>query len=229
MNLTTDASGQAAMTPTTDARAVTVSPGARAWLLVGLIAMPLAVSAMMLISASKAPAAAPLPRIAPAPAFTLTERSGAAVSHEDLLGHVWVADFIFTTCAGPCPELTLRMRSLQESLEGRDGVSLVTFTVDPTYDTPEVLQKYAKRYHADPARWLFLTGTDEGAIQSMIQKGFLQTVIPASHEGPIIHSTYLVLVDRAGQIRGFYEGLDPATKPRLLGDIDTLLDEPFER
>lgn len=229
MTSTTDATVQATGLPTDDRRPGTTIPRARVWFLVTLLAVPLGVSGMMLISASTPPPAPPLPRIAPAPAFELTERSGQAISNKDLEGNVWVADFIFTTCAGPCPELTLRMHSVQESLEDLDGVKLVTFTVDPTYDSPEVLSKYAKRYHADPQKWLFLTGDDEPAIQSMIRDGFLQTVIPAEHDGPIIHSTYFVLVDRAGRIRGFYQGLEPETKPRLVRDIKTLLAEPNQR
>lgn len=168
----------------------------------------------------------PLPVLASAPQFSLSERGHRTVTLGDLGGYVWVADFIFTRCAGPCPELTLRMRSLQNALlERQKEVKLVSFTLDPEYDTPRVLEAYADKNHADRDLWWFLTGDDGGAIHKLVQEGFLQTVVPGSGGNPIIHSTYFVLVDRQGQIRGFYEGLDPATKARLLGDIEVLLAE----
>ncbi len=169
----------------------------------------------------------PLPVLARVPDFSLTESSGQAVTSDDLRGVVWLADFIFTTCAGPCPELTLRMHGLQQSLKRRSGdVRLVSFTLDPGYDTPKVLKAYARRSGADPELWWFLTGDDEPAIRTLVEEGFLQTVVPKSDENPIIHSTYFVLVDRAGRIRGFYQGLESASMPRILNDIDKLLREP---
>ncbi len=169
----------------------------------------------------------PLPVLGSAPDFSLTERNNRLVTGEDLRGRVWIADFIFTRCAGPCPELTLRMRSLQQSLRGRGAnVRLVSFTLDPEYDTPAVLRRYAKRYHADPDIWWFLTGVDQASIHRLVEKGFLQTVAAAKGDDPIVHSTYFVLVDRAGRIRGFYPGLDPQSKPRILADVEALLREP---
>ena len=98
--------------------------------------------------------AATLPVLAPVPDFSLTGQNGQAVSRTDLRGLVWVADFVFTSCTGPCPELTLRMRSLQKSLrKAGPGVKLVSFSLDPETDTPAVLTRYAERYHADPDRW----------------------------------------------------------------------------
>lgn len=170
--------------------------------------------------------AGPLPVVAPVPEFSLIERSGRQVTTGELRGTVWLANFIFTTCAGPCPELTLRARSLQESLKKYGSrVKIVTFTVDPKHDTPQVLSRYAKKYHADPERWWFLTTDNEATMQTLIEKGFLQTVLPEDHEGPIIHSTYFVLVDTKGRLRGFYDGLDAASKPRIMRDVRSILDE----
>lgn len=168
----------------------------------------------------------PLPVIARVPDFSLTERSGSTVTRADLLGKVWVADFVFTSCAGPCPEMSLRMRSLQETLKdtGRD-VTLVTFTVDPTRDTPKVLARYAEKYGADPTRWLFLTGPDDQTIQDLVKKGFLQALAPATPDSPIIHSTRFVLIDRRGRIRAAPEGLDVSARDQLLHDLDKLLNE----
>lgn len=171
----------------------------------------------------------PLPVIARVPEFSLIERSGATITRADLLGKVWVADFVFTSCAGPCPEMSLRMRSLQQTLKktGRD-VMLVTVTLDPTRDTPKILARYADKYHADPKRWLFLTGSDEQAIHDLVLKGFLQALAPATQDSPIIHSTRFVLVDKKGRIRKAHEGLDVASRDQLLHDLDKLLSEDAE-
>jgi protein SCO1/2 len=93
------------------------------------------------------------------PDFDLVERSNRKVTRQELTGKVWVADFIFTTCGGICPVMTSNMRKLQDKLFA--DIRLVSFTVDPTHDTPEVLTEYANRYGANKDRWLFLTGDPE--------------------------------------------------------------------
>src|SRR5207248_242150 len=95
------------------------------------------------------------------PEFTLTNQDGRAVSLADLRGHVWVADIIFTQCAGPCPTMTQRMSDLQSALPANDSVKLVTLTTDPEFDRPEVLKRFGHRFHANFDRWSFLTGTKE--------------------------------------------------------------------
>ncbi len=168
-----------------------------------------------------------LPVVAQVPDFSLIERDGRTVTRADLLGRVWVANFIFTACTGPCPMLTLRLRSLQSSLgEAHRDVRLVSFSLDPETDTPAVLDRYAKRYQADPRRWWFLTGDSQERMHEFVQKGFLQAVSPATAGQPLIHSTRFVLVDRKGRIRAWYDGLDPKSKPLLLRDIQSLLSEP---
>ena len=171
----------------------------------------------------------PLPEYGQTPAFDLTERSGRSVSSEELAGKVWVADFIFTTCAGPCPLMSTHMAALQRATEGLD-VELVSFTVDPERDTPEVLAEYAKRYKADPERWLFLTGAKQ-ALYDMIQTGFLLAVDDGSlteggKPGPgiITHSTKFVLVDQQGRIRGYYSGDSANVVEEIVPDIQRLLD-----
>lgn len=172
---------------------------------------------------------APLPIVATVPDFSLTGRDGRAVSRADLLGKVWIADFIFTTCAGPCPVLSLRMRSLQKDIAKYDGnVKTVSFSIDPTYDQPPVLQAYAKRHQADADLWWFLTCNDEQMMHDLVQKGFLQAVTPAKGGVPIIHSTQFVLIDRRGRIRSWYDGLEAASKPLILRDVERLLSEPTD-
>ncbi len=106
-----------------------------------------------------------------APAFSLIERSGRRVEASDLRGMVWIATFIYTHCTDTCPLQSARMARLQADLGGAPDLRLVSITVDPARDTPEVLARYAARFGADPARWLFLTG-EKAAILHLAREGF---------------------------------------------------------
>ena len=164
-----------------------------------------------------------LPVYGTLPEFELVERGGSGVSLQSLQGKVWVADFIFTHCAGPCPLLSSRMSRLQEAVRDLDGVRLVSFTVDPERDTPEVLAEYARRYQADAERWLFLTGPKE-PLYRLVGEGFRLAVDDGGPQaGLITHSTRFVLVDQQGRVRGYYDGAEPGTADALLPDIRALL------
>lgn len=168
-----------------------------------------------------------LPVLGQAPKFSLVNQEGQPVSNADLLGQVWVADFIFTSCGGPCPVMSLNMSNLQKRLTDEDlEAKLVSFTLDPARDTPEVLARYARRFRADPGRWTFLTGPDERAVYEVVAKGFLQTITPATEDNPLIHSTYFAVVDRQGRIRAFHEGVAESPSEALIQDVRTLLSEP---
>ena len=167
------------------------------------------------------------------PDFTLTERSGRTLRRSDLLGRVWIADFIFTRCAGPCPLMSGRMLRLQDGFRSEPGIRFVSFSVDPEYDRPEVLSRYAEHYQADPDRWLFLTG-DKEAIYDLSQKWFhlgVREIPAAERQDPaqwVGHSTKFVLVDRKGIIRGYYDGQEDASLDRLFEDARILLNEGDE-
>jgi cytochrome oxidase Cu insertion factor (SCO1/SenC/PrrC family) len=169
-----------------------------------------------------------LPRINDVPPFMLTERSGRTITNHDLSGKIWVADFIFTTCPGPCPIITAGMAKIQEAVAQDPHVQLVTFTVDPEDDTPAVLAAYADRFGADHDRWWFLTGPEK-PLYDLIKNGFYQAV-QDNHGQPlepgqfvVTHSTRLVLVDAAGIVRGAsYDGLGADGRAELLRDIKTL-------
>jgi protein SCO1/2 len=171
-----------------------------------------------------------LQRIASIPGFALTERSGRTITNHDLAGKIWVADFIYTTCPGPCPLVTAKMAKLQDAVANDPRVQLVTFTVDPDNDTPAVLAKYADQFNADPNRWWFLTGPKK-PLYDLIQNGFLQVVQDntgkplTDGENRVSHSTYLVLVDGSGYMRGVYDSLGADTHAQLLHDIKTLEQE----
>ena len=176
-----------------------------------------------------------LPVITKLPDFTLTERSGQPVGAADLHGNVLIVDFIFTRCGGPCPAMTSQMAELQRTFEQGpewNQIRLVSVTVDPEYDTPEVLRRYAgpSFAQADPQRWLFLTGS-RSEIRSLIQEGFKLPVGENAEDPdmPIYHSAKFVLVDRVGRIRGYYDALEEEGRSMLMHDLRVVLSEPQER
>jgi protein SCO1/2 len=166
----------------------------------------------------------PLPSYGRVPKFNLTNQDAQPFGSQALAGKIWIADFIFTTCPGPCPIISTRMSELQKPLAKSD-IRLVSFTVDPEKDTPEVLRAYADKLRKEPLRWDFLTGPLD-AITSLSRDGF-KLAIAAGEEpgsGPV-HSTRFVLVDRAGTIRGYYDALAVDGVTKLLADTNHLLRE----
>jgi len=158
------------------------------------------------------------------PSFALVNQDAAPFGSDQLAGKIWIADFIFTSCPGPCPMISSRMSELQKPLEKTD-VHLVSFTVDPEKDTPEVLRTYAEKLHAQPARWDFLTGA-RPEIYALVRDGFKLAVSEESDEaGMPVHSTRVVLVDRHGTIRGYYDALAPDAVTKLLADANHLFRE----
>ena len=161
------------------------------------------------------------------PAFTLTERSGKTITNADLSGKIWVADFIYTTCPGPCPLVTASLAKVQAATAHDPRVQLVSFTVDPQNDTPAVLSAYAQKFGADPNRWWFLTGP-ERPLYTLIENGFYQVVQDNRGQPPqdgqfnVTHSTKMVLVDGDGVMRGFFDGVGPDGRAELLKGIKTL-------
>ena len=172
-------------------------------------------------------ASSQLRRFTIVPPFTLTERSGKNITNHDLAGKIWVADFIYTTCPGPCPIITASMAKLQEAVAHDPRVQLVSFTVDPQTDTPAVLAAYAGKFGADPYRWWFLTGPEK-PLYELIQNGFYQVVQDNRDQPPqegqfqVTHSTKMVLVDGDGTVRGFYDGVGSDGRADLLRDIKIL-------
>lgn len=157
-----------------------------------------------------------------APAFTLTDQDGKPMSNSQLLGHPWIADFFFTSCATVCPMMSSHMADLQGQLPA--GVKLISFSVDPTHDTPAVLKEYGQHYHAQPGRWIFLTGdekTQETIIRAM-KLGF----IPAQGGSPIQHDWHFVLVDAQGRIRDYYDSENPQRMDALIHDANWLIAHP---
>jgi protein SCO1 len=162
--------------------------------------------------------------------FALTERGNRQVTRADLHGKVWIVDFFYTECPDTCPLQSANMARLQDALAQEPDVCLVSISVDPEHDTPEVLAAYATRYGADPHRWLFLTGAKDAIYRLAIDGFHLGIVDRDEHASPnpdrkLIHSFRFVLVDRQAQIRGYYHGTDWASLDRLQANVKIVLRE----
>ena len=207
-------------------------------LLVGL-ALVLAILACLVVLLKYNPdpgrASDGLPVIGTVADFTLTNQRGETVSLKQLKGHVWIADIIFTRCAGPCPEMTRKMNELQVALSSDSEVRLITLTTDADHDTPEVLARYADRYEADEDRWDFLTG-DKVAIANLAIDSLKLTVVekaPEERTDPndlFVHSTIFVVVDKQGRLRGAFESVGehvswPDARQAILDAVRKLGDE----
>jgi protein SCO1 len=166
----------------------------------------------------------PLSSYGTLPTFEFVNQDAQPFGSAQLAGKIWIADFIFTTCPGPCPIISTRMSELQRPLEKTD-VHLVSFTVDPEKDTPEVLRAYADKLRKQPIRWDFLTGPRD-VIHSLSRDGFkLGLSDSAEEDGGPVHTTRFVLVDRRGTIRGYYDALAPDAVTKLLADANHLFRE----
>jgi protein SCO1 len=194
---------------------------------VTLIAIPLATLALLIwlyqleSNALRQRTISSLGRV---PFFELVNQDGKPFGSAQLLGKIWIADFVYTTCPGPCPMISSRMSDLQKPLEKTD-VHLVSFSVDSVKDTPLVLRGYAEKLQAEPGRWDFLTGP-QSTIYNLSRNGFKLAVSDGNEEKGIpVHSTRMILVDRHGEIRGYYDATEADALTKLLADTNHLLRE----
>ena len=178
----------------------------------------------------------PLPVLGQIADFALTNQNGQVTTLADLSNHVWVADIIFTRCAGPCPRMTKQMKALQDALPAASEARLVTLTTDPDNDTPSVMKQYSERFNADPNRWTFLTGTKK-EIAALGGGSLKLGSVPVKldeQKDPVdlfIHSTYFVVVDKHAQLRAVFEtggeGVEwTNVQPRILATVHQLERQP---
>ena len=162
------------------------------------------------------------------PDFTLTNQFGQTVSLSNLLGQVWVGDVIFTTCPMSCERMTQRMRALQKEISAGARVKFVSLTVNPLFDTPPVLKRYAERHEVDQSRWHFLTGLKTNVYDLGIN-GLKFAVLDNTNrtipEDLFLHSTQFVLVDKHGKIRAYFEGTDEEERKQLFRAVKKLARE----
>jgi len=166
--------------------------------------------------------------VAQVPDFTLTNQFAQAVSLTNLLGQVWVADVIFTTCPMSCEQMTRRMHALERQISDRAPVKFVSITAYPQNDSPAVLKKYAEERGLDQSRWHFLTGLKSNVYELSVH-GMKFAVLDNTNrvipDDLFIHSTHFALVDKRGNIRGIFEGTEEEDRQQLLFAVRKLLRE----
>jgi protein SCO1/2 len=162
---------------------------------------------------------APLPELGSIPPFEFTNEQGKTFGSADLKGKLWVADFFFTNCPGPCPRMSNQLERVQRETLHLPHVHLVSITVDPDRDTAAALNQYAKRFKALPERWTFLTGRKD-LIRNLMSESFYLGYADSMQE----HSTRFVLVDGNMKIRGFYDSFANDGIDKLIEDIRLLHD-----
>lgn len=195
----------------------------KTWVIAFLIAAMLIAGAASLFRHSERKSSDPMSVIGLVPDFHFMTQEGKPLVRSDLLGKVWVADFIFTRCSGPCPIMSSRMAEVSHELTKTHDVRLVSISIDPENDTPAVLHQYADHFQADPKHWLFLTGPKK-EIAEFTTKGMLQA-LGNDQAGTPIHSTRFLVIDRQGQIRKIRNLDEPELIQKLLMDMGDLLRE----
>jgi protein SCO1/2 len=154
--------------------------------------------------------------------FNLVDQDHKSITQQQLRGYIYVADFFFTRCGSICPKMTTQLTRVQEEFLKDTTVKIVSFTVDPKNDTAEVLKSYATEYGAIPGKWRFVTGAKD-SIYTLAQKGYFITAMEdTAHPVDFIHSDKLVLVDKQGWIRGYYNGTDRKEVNKLITEIKVL-------
>ena len=161
------------------------------------------------------------------PAFEFTNQSGETFSSEELKGKIYVADFFFATCPTICPKMATHMLELQKHFYDLQDFHLVSFTVNPEHDTVEVLRDYADRVRARDSVWDFLTG-DKEKIYDLGYEGYMVNAMEDDQApGGFLHSQWLVLVDKQGRIRGYFDGTSTSETNDLMDAIEILFKEEF--
>ena len=155
-----------------------------------------------------------LPEFGEAPEFTLTDADGAPFRFQDHEGKVRVVSFFFSRCPSICPRINSQLAEVFQKLSSHPDVAFVSISVDPEFDTPSVLKEYARDYRKGSEKWKFLTG-EKTTIEGLLNNGFKL----ASGMLPDEHNTRIVIVDRSGKIRGFYQGMEPEHMRKFAADL----------
>lgn len=157
------------------------------------------------------------------PNFSLVNQNHSSITDKDLEGNITVVDFFFTSCPDICPIMTSELSRVAIAFNKENNLKIMSFSVDPTHDTPQVLKSYAENYGADDSQWQFVTG-DKKSIYALARCGFILPVQDGDGgKGDFIHSEKLILVDQDKRIRGYYDGTDREDVDRLITEVGILL------
>ncbi|SMQ82246.1 protein SCO1/2 [Bacillus sp. OV166] len=156
--------------------------------------------------------------------FTATNQDNKPFGLKDLKGKVWISDFIFTSCADVCPPMTSNLTKLQKMVkdEGLKNVELVSFSVDPVVDTPEVLTRYGEQFQVDFKNWTFVTGYSQEFIENFALKNYKALVKKPIEGNQVIHGTSIYLVDKEGHIKKSYDGYKNVPFDEIIHDMKAL-------
>ena len=171
-----------------------------------------------------------LPVISQLTDFTLTNQLDQPVRLAKFADKIWFAAIVFTRCAGPCPTMTKRMAELQTHFADNPNMAFVTLTTDPEFDTPEVMKRFAKRHGAQDENWDFLTGKKSEIVRLAVDEmKLIAREKPAGEQATpedlFIHSSYFVVIDRKGRLRGVLESLDEGWNEKAIALATQLLNE----
>ncbi|MFL6352098.1 MAG: SCO family protein [Bryobacteraceae bacterium] len=181
------------------------------------IALSVFFAAAVVLSAACTKPASKLPNYGNVPTFQMTDSEGHGFDSEALRGKLWIADFIYTNCPGPCSRMTSQMHTVQRQVSGENDVRLVSISVDPEHDSPPVLNDFAHKFGGPADNWIFLTGSPETVHMLAHEVFHLGDLI-----GKMDHSTKFTLIDREGHIRGYYPSADADGIRALLNDLTVL-------
>lgn len=158
-------------------------------------------------------------------AFEATDQDGQPFNTEQMKGKVWLVNFAFTSCNTVCPPMTFNLTQIQDKLKenGIQDVHILSFSVDPTIDSPEKIKKFLGKYKADITHWRFVTGYDQAAIESYSRETFKSHVQKVEGDDQVNHPTSIFLVDQEGTVLTRYNGLEPQ-EDKILEDVKSLLD-----
>jgi protein SCO1/2 len=199
----------------------------RPFVLVGLLVVGLGGLVAWRAAAPRASARVELPVLSQVPPFAFVSQAGQPFGSSELQGQVWVANFIFTRCPNVCPKFTAKMGALQRrSAEALSQLKLVSFTVDPENDTPEVLKAYGEKYEADFSRWSFVRG-ERAELERVVRQGMMQPMDKGDGKdlNTVVHGSYFALVDGQLRVRGVYRFTEANAVDEVLRDAEVLLQD----
>jgi len=157
------------------------------------------------------------------PHFSFTDQKNRVVNNSTFRNKIYVADFFFISCPTICPVMTASMKRVYDSYAQNQEILFISHTIDPKYDTPERLDKYAKALNADPDKWHFVTGNRD-SIYRLAEKGYYSPAHKdTSDQGGYVHSGGLILIDKQGHMRGVYDGTSKEETDQLINDIKVLI------
>lgn len=155
--------------------------------------------------------------------FTFTDQDGKTITNETFKGKIYVADFFFTSCRTICPIMKTQMLRVYQEIQGDPEVLLLSHSIDPEYDTVELLHDFATRLDVKSDKWHFVTGQPKEYVFDLAQKSYFATAMEDKTEPDgFIHSGAFLLIDREGRIRGKYDGTKEDDVDRLMKDIKRL-------